>query len=32
MTDVAQARRTLLRHSDRVGEIVETLVEYGFSS
>ena len=32
MTDAAQAKRTLLRHSDRVSEIVETFVEYGYSS
>ena len=32
MTDIAQAKRTLLRTSDRVGEIVETFVKYGYSS
>ncbi len=30
--DVAQAKRTLLRNSDRVKEIVRTLTKYGYSS
>ncbi|MDJ0791967.1 MAG: AarF/UbiB family protein [Acidimicrobiia bacterium] len=32
MTDVSQAKRTLLRNSDRVNEIVSTFVKYGYSS
>lgn len=32
MSDVARARRVLIANSDRVSEIVNTLVKYGFSS
>lgn len=32
MTDTSTARRTLLRHSKRVTEIVNTFARYGYAS